>query len=85
MAAGAVTYRLTDAHINRTGANVTVNGNATKYVEDDDGVLQSFGNWGGTVTYTVAVFAAKTGAQLNADLIAEIKAKNAAVASKTIT
>ena len=85
MAKGDVTYKLSDAHINRMGAQVEVRGNATKLIEDEDGSIQSLGSWSATLMYPTAGFGAKTIAQLNTDLIAEVKAKNAAVQDKTIT
>ena len=86
MAAGDVTYQLTDFSANRTGATTVVfRGNATKYVEDEDGSKQSIGSWTGSVSYPKAGIGTKTLAEVNADLIADIKAKNAAVAAKTIT
>ena len=86
MAKGDVTYLLTDFSANRTLAStVEFRGNATKYVEDEDGTKQSIGSWQGTVSYPKAGIGSKTLAEINSDLIAEIKAKNAAVASKTIS
>lgn len=86
MAKGDVSYLLTDFSANRTGAStVEFRGNVTKYVEDEDGTKQSIGSWTGSVSYPKAGIGTKTLAEVNADLIAEVKAKNAAVASKTIT
>ena len=85
MAKGDVSYKLSNMSVNRMGAEVSVSGNATKLIEDEDGSVQSLGSWTGSLTYPTAGFGAKTFSQVNADLIAEIKAKNAAVAAKTIT
>jgi hypothetical protein len=84
MAKGDVTYRISDIHINRLGAQAEAKANATKFVEDEDGTLQSIGSWTARLTYTPAALSAKTVAQLNTELITEIKAKNAAIAAKTI-
>ena len=85
MAKGDVTYRLTDLHVNETGAQIEAAANATKYLEDEDGTLQSIGSWTGRLLYARAGFGARTFASIRTDLIAEIKAKNAAVAAKTIS
>lgn len=84
MAKGDVNFRLSDMHINRMGAQVEVRGNATKLIEDEDGSLQSLGSWVGVVAYPVAGFGARTMSSINADVITEIKSKNAAIASKVI-
>ena len=85
MAKGDVTYKVTDLHINRTGAGIDVSANSTKYVEDEDGTKQSIGSWTGSVSYPAAGFGSKTMSELQAGLVAEIKGKNPAVAAKTIT
>ena len=84
MAAGSVSFKLSDFHGNRIGSQVEVHGNVTKLIEDEDGSLHSLGSWTATVMYPTAGFGARTMASINADLIAEIKAKNVAIASKTI-
>ena len=86
MAKGDVTYLLTDFCANRTGATtVEFRGNVTKYVEDEDGAQQSIGSWTGRLSYPKAGFGARTFASVRADLIAEIKAKNAALSGKAVT
>ena len=84
MAKGDVSFKLSDFRGNRMGGQVEVSGNVTKLLEDEDGVKHSLGSWQATVLYATAGFGARTMASINADLIAEIKAKNAAIASKTI-
>jgi hypothetical protein len=84
MATGAVTYKLTDMRVNETGPQIEVHANATKYVEDEDGALQSIGSWTGKLSYAKAGFGARTFLSVRNDIIAEIKAKNAAVENKTI-
>lgn len=85
MAAGSISYKLSDFSGNRMGAQVEVRGNVTKLLEDEDGVIHSLGSWQASVMYATAGFGARTMASINADLIAEIKAKNAAISAKTIT
>lgn len=84
MAKGDVTYKVTDFTVNRTGAQATVRANATKFVEDEDGALQSIGSWTGTLSYVPATLAAKTISTVLTELTAEIKARNAAISGKTI-
>ena len=87
MAAGSTAYKITGWTTELTGRGVTLKGNVTKYTEDDEGVVDSKGSWTGSVTYTGAQFANRTGAEQRADLIAAVKAevRNVAIAAKTIT
>jgi hypothetical protein len=84
MAKGDLSYKVSDISINRMGAQIEVRANATKLLEDEDGTVQFLGSWTGTLKYPSAGFGAKTMTQLSNELIAEIKAKNAAIAAKTI-
>lgn len=85
MAKGDVTYMLTDFTASRIGATVDFRGNVTKYLEDEDGTKQSIGSWVGSVSYAKAGAGSKTLAEVNSDIIAAVKAKNAAVSAKVIT
>lgn len=85
MPTGAVFYKITHLHADETGAQVEVSANVTKWVEDEDGAMQSIGSWAGRLSYAKAGFGARTFASVRAELLAEIKAKHQALSGKTLS
>ena len=85
MAAGAVSFKLTDIHINEVGTQVEVSVNVTKWLEDDDGAQNSIGSWTGRLSYAKAGFGSRTLASVRSDMIAEVKAKNSALSGKAVS
>ena len=87
MATGATAYKITGWTTELMGPRVVIKGNVTKLTEDDEGEVASRGSWTGSVTYTGAQFANRTGAEQRADLIAAVKSdvRNVAIAAKKIT
>lgn len=85
MALGTLTYRLTDLTMSLLGSTIAVTANVSKWIENDLGQNITDSSFAVTHTYPVAGFTAKTISQIQADLIADAKAQNAALSGKTIT